>query len=124
MLHLLPALPAEWPTGRFRGMRSRGRIELDVEWDGGHVIVKAALRLLHQIDDKKEAFRCRLLSRTPLVWESRRGGGEENSFEARLGFKNSGSVVEGGFLWNAVDVDVGNLLPGEEVRLVAGRASS
>ena len=32
---VLPALPAAWPEGRFRGLRARGAVEVDAEWRGG-----------------------------------------------------------------------------------------
>lgn len=36
-IHLLPALPGEWPAGHIRGLRARGGYTIDLEWDRGQV---------------------------------------------------------------------------------------
>jgi alpha-L-fucosidase 2 len=43
IVRFLPALPKVWPTGAFRGMRARGGLEIDLEWQGGKA-TKATLR--------------------------------------------------------------------------------
>ncbi|MGF7149334.1 alpha-L-fucosidase 2 [Sphingomonas zeicaulis] len=35
MVHLLPALPKAWPSGRIAGIRARGNLGVDLVWSGG-----------------------------------------------------------------------------------------
>ncbi len=41
-IHLLPALPADWKTGRMQGLKARGNIRVDLRWEGG-VLKEATL---------------------------------------------------------------------------------
>jgi len=34
-IHLLPALPAEWPTGEIKGLVTRGGFVVDMKWENG-----------------------------------------------------------------------------------------
>ena len=43
VIHLLPALPAAWPDGSFRGFRARGACSVDARWRG-RVLTEAVIR--------------------------------------------------------------------------------
>lgn len=48
-LHLLPALPRDWPEGRARGLVARGGVVVDLTWSGG-VLAEAVLRAMDAQD--------------------------------------------------------------------------
>jgi alpha-L-fucosidase 2 len=35
VIHLLPALPKNWPTGEIKGLKARGGYTVDIKWNDG-----------------------------------------------------------------------------------------
>lgn len=83
-LHLLPALPAAWPSGHVKGLKGRGNFEVNLAWDNGQIISGDVTSNLGN--------RCTLRSSVPLVidaagvQESRDGAYYVYSFQTQ---KNS-----------------------------------
>jgi len=36
-IHILPALPSDWPEGKVEGLLARGGYEIEIEWEQGHL---------------------------------------------------------------------------------------
>lgn len=122
-IRLLPALPDDWPAGTFRGLRTRGGYEVDVEWNGGKITSGSLRPVTSNVAAAGEnrggrsasveanpTPPCRVLSRTRLkavvVVDDRE---VTNGAELKSDYKG---VFEGGLLWYSVSVEA--LQPGEE----------
>ena len=46
VIHLLPALPKDWPEGSVRGLRARGDYTVDISWKGNQLL-ESAIRAGH-----------------------------------------------------------------------------
>ncbi len=57
-IHLLPALPGVWPSGKIKGVRARGGFELDISWQQSKLACTTIRSLLGN--------RCRIRSDSPL----------------------------------------------------------
>ena len=60
IVELLPALPDIWPKGRINGVKARGNLTFDIEWNDGKV-TKAVVRA-----EKDSVLRLRLNERTSV----------------------------------------------------------
>ncbi|MFN8505843.1 glycosyl hydrolase family 95 catalytic domain-containing protein [Kouleothrix sp.] len=60
-LHLLPALPGAWPSGRVTGLRARGGFEVAIAWRDGQLVQASILARLGGV--------CRVRAQAPLVVE-------------------------------------------------------
>jgi alpha-L-fucosidase 2 len=83
VIHLLPALPPQWPTGSVRGLRARGGFEIDVRWrDGG---LEEAV--IHSILGKETRVR---YGDQEVLW--REPAGSSRIFKAQSGFTRPEAV--------------------------------
>ncbi|MFR0354962.1 glycosyl hydrolase family 95 catalytic domain-containing protein [Streptomyces sediminimaris] len=64
VLHLLPALPAQWPEGRATGLRCRGGLAVDVGWADG---VPTTVTVRRLAGDAAEPVRIRHRGRTAEI---------------------------------------------------------
>ncbi len=53
-IHLLPALPKAWPTGAVTGLRARGNLDVDIQWQDGKLVQAT----LHPKQDGVFKVRC------------------------------------------------------------------
>ncbi len=76
-IHLLPAIPAVWKTGRFTGLKARGGFEIGLEWKEGRV---------ESVTIKSLAGNpCRLLAPNPLESSTKTALGWEAEFATEAG---------------------------------------
>jgi len=77
-IHLLPAWPKAWPSGRVKGLRARGGFEVDIAWRDGK-LVEAALH-------SRNGGPCRLRVAGPVVVRSDRAVRVEQAEASVIGF--------------------------------------
>lgn len=83
-VHLLPALPRAWPTGRVTGLKARGGVEVDITWQNGKV---TAAQLYGTRD-----VQCRIKCPSPLrlvgaEHDAAGAGGSGNTLNMKAGHR-------------------------------------
>lgn len=48
-IHILPALPTVWPTGKMTGIKARGNITVNIEWKAGKLVKLSMLSATNQV---------------------------------------------------------------------------
>ncbi len=66
-IHLLPALPKAWPTGKVTGLCARGGFEVEMSWDDG--------RLTQAVIHSKSGLPCKVVC-GDQSWEVRTKAGK------------------------------------------------
>lgn len=62
VIHLLPALPIQWPDGWIKGVKARGNYEVDMEWKNGQLTLAKILacKRNHKLESNEESIRIML----------------------------------------------------------------
>jgi alpha-L-fucosidase 2 len=74
-IHLLPALPKAWPTGKVAGLCARGGFEVEMSWEGG--------RLRRAVIHSKAGLPCRVVC-GEKTWELKTTAGKSYPLEIAL----------------------------------------
>lgn len=83
-VHLLPALPPAWPTGRVGGLRARGGFEVDIAWCDGR-LTEARVRASRGGECRVRCDGGVVVSLNASPVEHTRPDGETLVFQARAG---------------------------------------
>jgi alpha-L-fucosidase 2 len=82
-LRLLPALPAAWPTGEFKGLRARGGYAVDIVWRGGQLVAATLRASQAGVCVLRTPGAVRVLCNGKLLAEAEAAAGETARFATR-----------------------------------------